>query len=76
MKKFKEGDTVYLLESGMRIREAAVKRYKGEFCIIQFKGGGGIQVRSSRLCGTIEEAEEQISLRNPRKERRNPYDYM
>lgn len=53
MKKFKEDDTVYLLESGMRIREAAVKRYKGEFCIIQFKDGGGIQVRSSRLYGTI-----------------------
>ena len=44
------GQTVYLVESGRRIREAVVRSRSGDLYTIRFTDtGGGIRVRGDRL---------------------------
>lgn len=46
VRRFHPGDTVYIIESNRRIREAAVVRSGGDFFTIRFKDSdGGIKVR-------------------------------
>ena len=51
------GQTVYLVESGHRIREAVVRSRSGGLYTIRFTDtGGGIRVRGDRLYPTREAA--------------------
>ena len=51
------GQTVYLVESGRRIREAVVRSRSGDLYTIRFTDtGGGIRVRGDRLDPTREAA--------------------
>ena len=55
------GQTVYLVESGRRIREAVVRSRSGDLYTIRFTDtGGGIRVRGDRLHLTRDEAAAQI----------------
>ena len=60
-KKFKPGDTVYLISSAHFIEEATVVMTISGFVTIRFtQRGGGTRVRESRLYATQEEAEATI----------------
>ena len=55
------GQTVYLVESGRRIREAVVRSRSGDLYTIRFTDtGGGIRVRGDRLHLTREAAAAQV----------------
>ena len=57
--KYKPGDTVYIVSSVNRIKEAKVLKYSGGFYTLQFTDtGGGIKLRESRLFPTEEEAKK------------------
>lgn len=63
--KYNLGDTAYIIESNMFIREVKIVNISGGFAVISFtKGGGRIQLRESRLFPTKEEAEANL----PKKE--------
>ncbi len=54
---FRAGQTVYLVESGHRIREAQVRGRSGGLYTVRFTDtGGGIRVRGDRLYPTREAA--------------------
>ena len=60
-KKYKPGDTVYLISSARFIEEATVVMTVSGFVTIRFtKRGGGTRVRENRLYATREEAEARI----------------
>lgn len=55
------GQTVYLVESGRRIREAVVRSRSGDLYTIRFADtGGGIRVRGDRLHLTREAAAARV----------------
>ena len=58
------GQTVYLVESGRRIREAVVRSRSGDLYTIRFADtGGGIRVRGDRLYPTREAAAAYVQQR-------------
>ena len=60
-KKYKPGDTVYLISSARFIEEATVVMTVSGFVTIRFtKRGGGTRVRENRLYATRIEAEDAI----------------
>ena len=60
-KKYKPGDTVYLISSARFIEEATVVMTVSGFVTIRFtKRGGGTRVRENRLYATRIEAEAAI----------------
>ena len=60
-KKYKPGDTVYLISSARFIEEATVVMTVSGFVTIRFTNrGGGTRVRENRLYATREEAEAAI----------------
>lgn len=74
LKGYEIGDTVYLIESNREIRQVTIKRRSGNFYVVQFNTGGGIQVRENRLFATHEEAKKQLPVVQTR--RKTQYDYM
>ena len=62
----KIGNTVFFVESNLRVREATVLNASGDFYTIRLSGDkGAIRVRGSRLFATKEEA--LASLPKPEK---------
>ena len=60
-KKYKPGDTVYLISSARFIKDATVVMTVSGFVTIRFtKRGGGTRVRENRLYATRIEAEAAI----------------
>ena len=59
--KYVQGDKVFIIENGSRIREAEVLRCAAGFCTIRFRNGGGTRLRESRLYPTMTEAEAEIA---------------
>ena len=54
---YKPGDTAYIVENNMAIREVIVLKIAGEFCTLRFAGGcGGVRLRENRLFPTMEAA--------------------
>ena len=70
---YKPGDTAYIIESNMAVREVKIVQISGGFAIISFARGGRIQLRVSRLYPTKEEAEANL----PKKvlPSRSPWDF-
>ena len=67
--KYKPGDTAYIVESGLFVREVAVVKVAGGFATLRFTDGpGGVRLRESRLFPTKEEAEAEM----PRKPHMRP----
>lgn len=79
--KFNVGSQAFIIESNRIVREVSVVACRGEFYIVRFADssiGGGIQVRSSRLFVSKEEAEKSLPERYKPKMKtgfRSPYDY-
>ena len=60
-RKFRAGETVYLISNSHFIEEATVVMTISGFVTIRFtKRGGGTRVRENRLYATREEAEARI----------------
>ena len=67
--KYSPGDTAYIIESNMFIREVKIVSLSGGFAVISFtKGEGRIQLRVSRLYPTKEDAAANL----PKRERPRP----
>ena len=63
------GQTVYLVESGRRIREAVVRSRSGDLYTVRFADtGGGIRVRGDRLCLTRDGAAAQVRQQKAREQ--------
>ena len=66
---FRAGQTVYLVESGHRIREAQVRGRSGGLYTVRFTDtGGGIRVRGDRLCLTRDGAAAQVRQQKAREQ--------
>lgn len=75
---YENGTKAFIIESNRCIREVTVTRRSGDFYIVRFTDGtGGIQVRSSRLFPSREEAEAAVLGRKQEQKAgyRSPYDY-
>lgn len=74
----KERSTAFIIESNRFIREVTIIKQRDDLCVVRFSDKrGGIQIRSSRLYSTREEAEAKL----PKTEKvqhkiRTPDDYM
>lgn len=62
---------MYMVVSGLFIKQVTVVKEEGEFCLVRFEDGGGIRIRRSRLYETKEEA-EQILPHKVKKKQINP----
>ena len=63
------GQTVYLVESGRRIREAVVRSRSGDLYTIRFTDtGGGIRVRRDRLYPTRDAAAAYVQRRKAERQ--------
>ena len=60
-KKYNPGDTAYIVESSLFLREVKILKVAGEFVTLRFTDSeGGVRLRVSRLFPTKEAAEESI----------------
>ena len=67
--KYNPGDTAYIVESGLFVREVTVVKVAGGFATLRFADGpGGVRLRESRLYMTKEEAEASM----PKKQHARP----
>lgn len=67
--KYNPGDTAYIVESGLFIREVKVVKVAGGFVTMRFTDGtGGVRLRESRLFPTKEDADAEI----PKKPHERP----
>ena len=59
MNKFKQGDTAFIIESKIFIREVEIIRFSSGMYTVRFKdSGGGIKLKEERLYRTKDEAEK------------------
>lgn len=59
--KFKAGDTAFIIESKIFIKEVEIVKYSGGFYLIRYpKTAGGYKVRESRLFKTEYEAKKYV----------------
>ena len=63
--KYNPGDTAYIIESGLFVREVEIVKAAGGFATLRFLDGeGGIRLRENRLYPTREDAEAYISKKS------------
>ena len=72
---YETGTEVFFIESNRIIRKATVVRKNGNFYILRFDEGGGIQLREGRIFPTKERAEEMLPEEKVQKKANSPYDY-
>ena len=76
MKKYATGDTTYIVENGLRVREAVVLKHVGDYVTVSLIGtDGAIRLRSSRLFATAADAEASLKTKVEKKpkEPRSPH---
>lgn len=56
----KPGDTVYLIENNLHVRQATIVKINGNFAIIKFHYGSGTQIHINRLFATESEALDKL----------------
>ena len=72
---YETGTEVFFIESNRIIRKATVVRRSGDFYILRFDEGGGIQLREGRIFPTREQAEATLPGEKVQKKANSPYDY-
>ena len=75
---YENNATAFIIESNRSIREVTVVKRSGNFYTVRFKeGGGGIQVRESRLFPSREAAEAAVPAKESIQKTgySSPYDY-
>ena len=74
--RFKEGDTAYIVESNMIVREVKIAKFSGGLYLIRFPdSSGGIKVRESRLFATKADAEATTRTGKATSSYKSPWDY-
>ena len=68
MAQFSLGQKVYIVESGITVREAEVFNICGDMLTLRFSNGGGIRLNKKRVFATLEEAKQKL---NPEIEQKN-----
>lgn len=63
---------VYMIESNRTVRPVEIIKLVGNFAVVKFESGGGIQIPIKRLYRTLEEAQKAIP--NQTEESRISYD--
>lgn len=76
-KRLEIGSHVFIIESNRVITEVVVTADRGDFCVLKFPSGGAIQLRKSKVFESKEDAEMQISKKEPVQSgfHRPPYYY-
>ena len=68
MIKLKKGDTAWIVDSTIYVKEVEILNIKYDVATIKFKKeNSGMRVRLNRLYKTKEEAEEQVKINKNRK---------
>lgn len=57
----KVGDTVWIIESAIYVKEVVVVSLTRDYAVIRYPSGGGYRVRRSRLFATKDEALAKIA---------------
>ncbi len=73
--KFEVGAQAFIIESNRMIREVTVVKRSGDFYVVRFDYGGGVQLRGNRLYPSKEDAEEHLPFKPKKQGFRSPYDY-
>ncbi len=75
--QFEVGSTAYIVESNRIVSEVTVVKRSSDFYTVRFGVNGGIQVRSSRLFASQEDAKASLAKYKRDKSRySSPYDYL
>lgn len=75
--KLEVGSTAYIVESNRIVSKVTIVKRSGDFYTVRFGTSGGIQIRSSRLFASQEDAEASLAKNNNDKRRySSPYDYL
>ena len=72
---YETGTEVFFIESNRIIRKATVVRRSGDFYILRFDEGGGIQLREGRIFLTREQAEATLPGEKVLNKAFSPFDY-
>ena len=68
MDKYKKGDTAWIVDSTIYVKEIEILNIKYDVATIKFKKeNSGMRVRLNRLYKTKEEAEEQVKINKNKK---------
>lgn len=71
---FYKGDTAWIVESNMYVREVSIINISGNLITIKFNNAA-IRLPKHRIYETYEEAAKSIKNVVPKKKISNPYDY-
>ena len=75
--KYNLGDTAYIVESAIDVREVKIHNITGDFYTLRFTDGkGGIKVRGSRLFPTREAAEATLPSASVKPYRKFPHPHL
>ena len=75
MKKFKVGDTAYLIESSIYIKKGIIKSCYGNMYLFKYADGAGIKVKEHRLYADEESAKSEVDRHRPKKEKTFYWEY-
>jgi len=67
MKTFEPGKKAYIVISNREVSEVTIVRNNGNFYIIRFPSGGGLQVRANRLYATHLEATQSLPCKKEKE---------
>lgn len=74
---YKLGDTAYIVESSIAVREVFICNISGDFYTLRFTDSkGGIRIRRSRLFPTREAAEANLSNASTSTKQRSPHPHL
>lgn len=71
---FQKGDTAWIVESNMYVREVSIINISGNLLTVKFNNAA-IRLPKHRIYETYEEAVSSIKNVKPVKKINNPYDY-
>lgn len=71
---FQKGDTAWIVESNMYVREVSIINISGNLLTVKFNNVA-IRLPKHRIYETYEEAAKSIKNIMPKKKINNPYDY-
>lgn len=71
---FQKGDTVWIVENNLSVREVRIINISGNLVTVKFDNAA-IRLPKHRIYENCEEAINSIKFVKPKQDRSNPYDY-
>jgi len=76
MQSFEPGKKAYIVINNREVSEVTIVKKDGDFYVIRFASGGGIQLRENRLFANHLEASKALPAKEPKKRQWvSHYDY-